>query len=100
MKLQVLVVEAEVGERRYRRHGESIDRAVRFQGKGHKSVFDGAYTPVRLEGVVLPVLQIAHHFRRVVKAEHEVPVFHPHCDRAVPGVLVGTGILLRWERRV
>jgi len=100
MKLQVLVVKAEVGQRRNRDHRESIDRAVRFQGKGHKSIGDGVYAPVGLEGIVLPVLQLAHHFRRVVKAEYEVSVFHANRGRAVPGVPVDPRVPFQWERRM
>src|SRR5689334_17037842 len=55
-EIQILIVETEIRQGRYRLHREMIDAPVRLQRKGQESILNRAVPPVHLKGVELPVL--------------------------------------------
>src|SRR5271169_5404457 len=90
LQQQILIVEAEISQRRDRRHARAVDRAVRLQRESNKCVLDGVIAPVRLESVMLPVLQVADHRRSVVEGDDEATVFPADGNGTVPSVVVSS----------
>src|ERR1700733_5637589 len=74
-EVQVLVIKAEIRQRRHRNHGEMVDASVGSQGKSHKRIFNSVVAPAGLKGVVLPVLKIGDSARRVIQTKHQLGVF-------------------------
>src|SRR3989454_7938702 len=85
-KQQILVVEAEVRERRHRRHLEPIDRPVRGERERHIRVLEMLRAPARDERVVLPVLEVTHEGRGAAEPEDEPGILE--CHAGVPVELV------------
>src|ERR1035437_7185220 len=100
LKQQVLIEEADICQRRSGGHACALNAAVRLQGESDKGVFDGVIAPVRLESVVLPVLQVAGHGWRVVEADDESVIFLADGDGTIPSVVVSTGIFLQRQVRL
>src|SRR3989442_7333177 len=85
---QILVVEAEVRERRHGRHLEPIDGPVRREREGHVRVLEVLRAPARDERVVVPVLEIAHERGRAAEPEDEPAVLECHAGVAIQLVAV------------
>ena len=96
--MQILVIEAEVGQGGVGDHGEVVDGAVRLESKGDEGVFDGVIAPMSFEGVVLPVLEIGDALRSALEVQHESRAFLFDVDFAVPRIGIITGIFLEGER--
>src|SRR5258708_22186939 len=100
LEVQVLIIEAEIGEWGDGHHREVIDPANRVQREGDEGVFDRAVAPVSLESVVLPDLKIRNRFWRVVESEHQPCVLKPDGRGAIPSVVVDSGVLIQWQGRL
>src|SRR3989475_11686218 len=85
---EILVVEAEVRERRHRRHLEPIDRSVRGEREGHVRVLEVLRAPARDERVVLPVLEITHECGGAAESEDEPAILERHGSVSVQLVAV------------
>ena len=69
-QLEVLVVEAEIRQRRDGTHGDAIDRAFRGERERDIRRLDQGIAPVDPEGVVLPMRQLAEHAGCLLEVEH------------------------------
>src|SRR6266478_4654066 len=98
-EIQVLVIEAEVGEGRNRQHSEVVNSSIRFQCEGEECVLDGTIAPARPECVVLPVFQVANSFRCVVEGEYQFAILHANGRWPIPCVVINPGILLECQGR-
>src|SRR6478735_994449 len=85
---QVLVVEAEVGDRRDGLHRHPRDLAFRVEAEGHVGRFDVRVVPHGAEGVVVRVLQAADHAGRAREVDAQAALVVRDRDRAVPGIVV------------
>ena len=85
-QLEVLVVEAEIRQRRDGAHGDAIDRAFRGERERDIRRLDQGIAPVDPEGVVLPVRQLTEHARCLLEVEREPAVGMRDRDRPVPNV--------------
>src|SRR5262245_36589156 len=91
----ILIIKAEIRQGRYRSHFEVLDRAVRTKGEAHEGVGYCPVPPMRLEGVVLPVLEFAHHRRGMLEAQHELAISGTDGRGAVPRVGINPSIFFQ-----
>src|SRR5215472_16998888 len=81
---QVLIVIAEIRDRRDRLHRDTVDVSVRIEAERHIRRLDGLVFETGDERVVLVVLERAAHARRRLEVDRQLAVPGKDLDVAVP----------------
>ena len=91
-------VEAEISGGGDGAHLDLIDLAVRIQGEAHEGIrAQLPIAPARHEGVVLPMLEVAHERGSVAEAHHERSVLEGDRNVAVPVVAIRARVAFQGE---